>query len=79
MFAALELVADKASRKRLAPDAGGAVYCRNMANELGLMVRQTGDAVITAPPLVCDTSEIDSLVDTLICALDKTAKHFSIS
>jgi putrescine aminotransferase len=78
MFAALELVADKSSRERLAPESEGAVFCRNTANDLGLMVRQTGDAMITAPPLVCDASEIDFLVEKLGEALDRTAEHFGI-
>ena len=79
MFAAVELVSDKGSRERLAPDAAGAVYCRNMANAAGLMVRQTGDAMITAPPLVCNIEEIDTLVDKLHEALDKTAAHYGIT
>jgi putrescine aminotransferase len=78
MFAAVELVSDKGSRERLAPDSAGAVYCRNMANAGGLMVRQTGDAMITAPPLVCSVGEIDILVDKLHEALDKTAEHYGI-
>ena len=78
MFAALELVRDKGSRERLAPDSAGAVFCRNIANEAGLMVRQTGDAMIIAPPLVCNTQEIDSLVDMLGEALDTTASHYGI-
>jgi putrescine aminotransferase len=79
MFAAVELVADKQSRERLAPEAAGALFCRNTANEIGLMVRQTGDAMITAPPLVCSIEEIDFLVDTLAQALDRTAEHYGIS
>jgi putrescine aminotransferase len=79
MFAAVELVRDKATRERLEPESGGAVYCRNRANSNGLMVRQTGDAMIMAPPVVCDMSEIDTLVDKLGAALDETAAHYSIS
>jgi putrescine aminotransferase len=78
MFAAIELVSDKGSREKLAPESAGAVFCRNTANELGLMVRQTGNAMIMAPPLICNTGEIDALVDMLGQALDKTAKHYGI-
>ena len=78
MFAAVELVRDKDSRERLAPESEGAVFCRNSANAGGLMVRQTGDAMIMAPPLVCNTQEIDSLVDMLGEALDKTAAHYGV-
>lgn len=78
MLGAMELVRDKHSRQRLAPDAEGAVYCRNQANAAGLMVRQTGDAMITAPPLICNRREIDALVNLLARALDETAAHFGI-
>jgi len=50
-----------------------------MANASGLMVRQTGDAMIMAPPLVCNIEEIDFLVEKLGEALDKTADHYAIS
>lgn len=78
MFAAVELVRDKASREKLAPESAGAVFCRNAANEIGLMVRQTGNAMIMAPPLISSTGEIDSLVDMLGQALDVTAKHYGL-
>ena len=78
MFAAVELVRDKHSRERLAPEAAAAVYCRNTCNDIGLMVRQTGDAMIMAPPLVCDKGEIDSLIEMLSEALDKTASHYGV-
>ena len=76
MFAAVELVGDKGSRERLAPDSAGAVYCRDRAIEDGLMVRQTGDAMIMAPPFVTTPAEIDTLIDKLSKALDKTAAHY---
>lgn len=79
MFAAVELVRDKSSRERLAPKSAGAVYCRDQANANGLMVRQTGDAMITAPPLVSSVEEIDILVDKLGQALDATAAHYGVS
>jgi putrescine aminotransferase len=43
------------------------------------MIRQTGDAMITAPPLICNKEEIDSLVDMLSRALDQTAQYYNIS
>lgn len=78
MFAAIELVRDKASRERLAPESKGAVFCRNVAVSKGLMVRQTGDAMIMAPPLVCSIEEIDTLLERFGQALDETAAHYSV-
>ena len=43
------------------------------------MVRQTGDAMIAAPPLICSTAEIDSLLEKLGEALDQTAAHYGVS
>ncbi len=79
MFAAVELVRDKHSRERLAPSSESAVFCRDTANNGGLMVRQTGDAMIMAPPLISTRAEIDSLVDMLGIALDKTADHYGVA
>ena len=79
MFAAVELVRDKRSRERLAPESQGAVYCRDRANSNGLMVRQTGDAMIMAPPLVSRREEIDELVEKLHQALDETARHYGVN
>jgi len=79
LFAAVELVRDKSSRERLAPESAAAVFCRDAAITQGLMVRQTGDAMIMAPPFVTERSEIDFLVDQLAIALDKTAQHYGVS
>jgi len=79
MLGAVELVRDKRSRERLAPDNAGAVYCRDRANAAGLMVRQTGNAMIMAPPLICSEPEIDTLVSRLAVALDQTAARFGVA
>jgi len=44
----------------------------------GLMVRSVGDAIVTAPPMVCNREEIDLLIARLTIALDYTAKHYGI-
>lgn len=79
MFAAVELVRDKNTRARMAPDSQAAVHCRDRANSNGLMVRQTGDAMIMAPPLVSSREEIDTLVAKLLQALDETAAHYGVA
>jgi putrescine aminotransferase len=78
MFAAVELVKDKSSKERLAPESAGAEFCRDSAVGNGLMVRATGDAMIMAPPLVCSIEEIDILVDKFAEALDVTAAHYGV-
>ncbi|MEO0437449.1 MAG: aminotransferase [Pseudomonadota bacterium] len=78
-FAAVELVRDKQTRERLAPESSAAVFCRDTANANGLMVRQTGDAMIMAPPLISDLSHIDYLIEKLTVALDTTAAHYGVA
>jgi putrescine aminotransferase len=79
MLGALELVRDKSSRERLAPDSAASVYCRNRAIDHGLMVRAVHDSMISAPPYVCSKAEIDQLIDSLVKALDETAQHYGIN
>lgn len=79
LFAAVELVRNKNSRERLAPDSAAAVFCRDQAVADNLMVRQTGDAMIMAPPFVTTPAELDTLTAKLAIALDKTAKHFGVA
>lgn len=79
MFAAIELVRDKSTRERLAPETAGAIFCRDAAIDRGLMVRATGDSMIMAPPLICNKEEIDILLERFLYALDKTATHYGVS
>jgi putrescine aminotransferase len=78
LVAAVELVKDKGSRERLAPESAGAVYTRDRAIDNGLMVRQTGDAMIMSPPFVTSTEEVDALLSKLTSALDKTAAFYNV-
>ncbi|MCB1662407.1 MAG: aminotransferase class III-fold pyridoxal phosphate-dependent enzyme [Pseudomonadales bacterium] len=78
MVAALELVSDKSSREKLALNGEGALFCRDTAIANGLMVRAVGDAIISAPPVICSKQEIDTLIERLLFALDATAAHYNI-
>lgn len=79
LFGALELVRDKASRQRIDADHRAAIHCRNAAIDNGLMVRQVGDTIISAPPLIISREEIDRLIDRLTIALDATATHYGLN
>jgi len=79
MVASLELVKDKNSRERLAPDAAGTIYCRDVATANGLIVRATDDAIIAAPPIICTKEEIDILIERVLIGLDATAKKYGVS
>ncbi len=79
MLGALELVRHKPGRERLDSDSRAAVFCRNTAIDNGLMVRQVGDAIISAPPLIVSHAEIDTLIERLAAALDATARNYGVN
>ncbi len=54
------------------------MVCRDAAVDIGLVVRAVGDAMISAPPLICNAAEIDLIVARLSKALDATAAHYNI-
>ena len=79
MIAALELVKNKVSRERLAPENEAGFFCRDTAIANGLMVRAVGDAIICAPPIICSKEEVDIIIDRLTRALDETAAKYGIT
>jgi 4-aminobutyrate--pyruvate transaminase len=73
LIGAVELVADKASKRSFQPGDGVGPRAVRFAEEEGLMVRfLAGDAVSVCPPLVITPAEIDELFDRLGRALDRT-------
>jgi 4-aminobutyrate--pyruvate transaminase len=73
LMGAVELVADKVSKRSFPPSAGVAPRAVRFAEEEGLMVRfLVGDGVSLCPPLVITPAEIDELFDRLSRALDHT-------
>ena len=79
MLGALEIVREKPAKTRLDIESKATVFCRDAAMENGLLVRQVGDTIISAPPLICTREEIDTLIDRLKKALDATAAHYGIN
>jgi len=73
LIGAVELVADKASKRSFDPKAGVAPQAVRLAEEEGLIVRfLAGDTVSVCPPLIITPAEIDELFDRLGRALDRT-------
>jgi putrescine---pyruvate transaminase len=78
LFGALELVKNKHTRERFAPGGHAGMVCRQASLDNGLVMRATGDTMIIAPPLICSTAEIDTLVDRARLALDAAARELQI-
>jgi len=72
LIGAVELVADKKSKKPF--DAATAVggLAAEIAIANGLIVRAAGDALALCPPLIIEDEQIDQLFDRLSSALDQT-------
>ena len=69
---ALELVADKETRAQFQPSGTTGPLCRDIAADLGLVMRAVGDSMIISPPLIMTKQQIDELVELTGKALDKT-------
>ena len=71
---ALELVADKATR-RFFPERGDVgLICRDHCFRNGLVMRAVRDTMVIAPPLVMQRGEIDELIEKAWRCLDLTAR-----
>jgi 4-aminobutyrate--pyruvate transaminase len=73
LIGALELVADKRTRRAFDPDRKIVVQCVAAAQAEGLIVRRlAGDILSLCPPLIISPDEIDQLFERLRKALDRT-------
>jgi 4-aminobutyrate--pyruvate transaminase len=73
LIAAVELVADKASKRPFDPVGKVGGYLFNRAQEHGLIVRNLGDSIAFCPPLIITAEQLDEVVARFSKALDETA------
>jgi 4-aminobutyrate--pyruvate transaminase len=74
LMAALELVADKATKAAFPAARKMGAQLAARAQEHGLFIRAIGDAVVMAPPLIITATEIEELLARLARALAETAQ-----
>ncbi|MFC1857445.1 aspartate aminotransferase family protein [Thermodesulfobacteriota bacterium] len=72
LIGALELVADKASKRPFDANQGIGSYCFSRAEAHGLIVRAIVDTLAFCPPLIITESEIDEMFDRFAKALNET-------
>ncbi|MFQ5626594.1 MAG: aminotransferase class III-fold pyridoxal phosphate-dependent enzyme, partial [Methyloligellaceae bacterium] len=76
LIGAVELVADKATRKSFDPKQGATAHAARMCEEEGLITRAIfGDALALCPPLIITQDQINEMFDLLERALDRTRDH----
>jgi 4-aminobutyrate--pyruvate transaminase len=72
LMGALEVVADKKTRRAFDPKKMVGATAVNFMQELGLITRSMGDSVAFCPPLIITADEIHEMFDMVGAALDKT-------
>jgi len=73
LMGAVELVADKKTKRPFPAAKKVGAYCSGRAFEHGLVGRNIGDRMAFSPPLVITAAEIDDMFDRFAKALDETA------
>ena len=73
LIAAVELVADRASKATFDPPGRVGGYFAERAQAHGLIIRNLMDVIALCPPLIITEDQIDSLVGRFARALDDTA------
>ncbi|MGE3832864.1 MAG: aminotransferase class III-fold pyridoxal phosphate-dependent enzyme, partial [Parvibaculaceae bacterium] len=63
LIGALELVADKDTKRAFDPKKTIGAICSDILQEQGVLVRAMGDSVAFCPPLVITEAEIDEMFD----------------
>jgi len=76
---AIELVRDKATRKRFEPKGRAGEICRDICFEKGLVMRAIGDTMVISPPLIASEQHIDELITLAGECLDQTATALGIT
>ena len=71
LIGALELVADKETRRAFEPKQAVGAACADTLQELGLIVRAMGDSVAFCPPLIITADEINEMFDIVERGLDR--------
>ena len=76
MMGAVELVADKETRRSFEPSLGVKTFMVDRAREHGLIIRSalSGDSLAFSPPLIMSENEVQEMMRRFSAALDETTK-----
>ena len=72
LIAAVELVADKATKRPFDPLGKVGLYLFERAHEHGLIIRNVRDAIAFCPPMIITEAQVDELVARFARALEET-------
>jgi putrescine aminotransferase len=75
LLRAVELVADRETRRPLDPGLNVGGFVRDYCYRNGMIVRNNGDILVLAPPLTITVEQIDEIVGTIeagiVAAMDE--------
>jgi 4-aminobutyrate--pyruvate transaminase len=74
MMAALEIVADKATRAPFPVEVKAAQRLSDALRGRGILLRALGDALLCAPPLIIEDAELDVIIAGVGDALDEVKR-----
>jgi 4-aminobutyrate--pyruvate transaminase len=77
LIGAVEVVADKASRRPFTAATGAGARVARASQDAGLIHRAMGDSLAFSPPLVISEGEIDVLFDRFAHGLDAAARELA--
>jgi 4-aminobutyrate--pyruvate transaminase len=72
LIAAVELVADKASKAKFDPPGKIGLHVYEKAHEHGLIIRSIQDSIAFCPPLIITEAQVDELVARFVRTLNET-------
>lgn len=72
LMGAVELVADKSTKRSFNPKQGIGAQCAVFCQQHGVILRPIGDSIALCPPMIISEDEINELFDRLEKAIDDT-------
>ena len=75
LIAAVQLVADKATRTRFDPEGKLGAYVFERAHDHGLIIRNIKDAIAFCPPLIITEDQVREMVSRFAATLDDTLAY----
>ena len=78
MLWAIEMMADAETKTKLNPKFGVGDFIRDWCWENGMILRNNGDTLVIAPPLVITKEEIDLMLGRINQAIQAAMKHFGL-
>jgi len=78
LLRAVELMAERKSKKKLDPKLGVGSFIRQWCWQRGMILRNNGDILVIAPALIMSKEEIGLMLDMINQAIEAAMRHFGI-